>query len=223
MTPLRGAGSSYWPVSLEEAVPGVGCIVLRPLSRGDEHRYLTLRLANQEWLAPWEPTTPEFPRVSVSATGFRDMARQLLKQARQGTALPWLIWYGEANTQDARPLRLVGQLTVAPIQHGSARQGTIGYWMDAGHAGRGIMPAAVAMAVDYCLLERGLHRIEINIRPENAPSLRVVQKLGFRYEGRRRGLLHIAGEWADHDSFAITTEEIGTGLLQNARSQKDIG
>ena len=30
------------------------------------------------------------------------------------------------------------------------------------------MPTAVAMAIDYCLFELGLHRIEVAIRPENA-------------------------------------------------------
>ena len=47
----------------------------------------------------------------------------------------------------------------------------------------------------------GLHRIEINIRPENGPSIRVVEKLGFRYEGLRERYLHIDGDWRDHVSL----------------------
>ena len=61
----------------------------------------------------------------------------------------------------------------------------MGYWIGQSHAGRGIVPTAVAMATDYCLGTLGLHRMEINIRPENAASLRVVEKLGFRDEGLR--------------------------------------
>src|SRR5262249_26242035 len=41
----------------------------------------------------------------------------------------------------------------------------------------------------------GLHRIEVNIRPENAPSRRVVEKLGFRGEAYHPRYLHIAGAW----------------------------
>ena len=53
--------------------------------------------------------------------------------------------------------------------------------------------------------------MEINIRPENAPSLRVVEKLGFRDEGYRPRFLHINGEWADHRTFALTSEEVRRG------------
>ena len=69
------------------------------------------------------------------------------------------------------------------------------------------------MATDYCFVVLGLHRIEINIRPENAPSLRVVSKLGFRDEGVRERYLHIQGGWRDHRTFALTTEEVPEGLL----------
>ena len=53
-----------------------------------------------------------------------------------------------------------------------------------------------------------LHRVEVNIRPDNAASLRVVSKLGMRDEGVRRGYLHIAGAWHDHRSFALTVEDL---------------
>jgi [ribosomal protein S5]-alanine N-acetyltransferase len=72
----------------------------------------------------------------------------------------------------------------------------------------------VAMAIDHAFFTAGLHRIEINIRPENTASLRVVEKLGLRYEGRRDRLLHIDGAWRDHLSFAITVEEVPNGLLR---------
>ena len=71
------------------------------------------------------------------------------------------------------------------------------------------MPTAVAMAVDHCFGPVGLHRVEINIRPENAASLRVVAKLGFRPEGLRPRYLHIDGDWRDHLVFALNAEEAG--------------
>ena len=60
----------------------------------------------------------------------------------------------------------------------------------------------------------GLHRMEICIRPENEPSLRVVEKLGFRYEGLRRRYIHINGDWRDHFCFALVTDELPTGVLR---------
>ena len=74
------------------------------------------------------------------------------------------------------------------------------------------------MATDYCFQQMKLHRIEICIRPENAASLRVVQKLGFRYEGYRRRYIHIDGDWRDHYCFALLAEEVPEGVLNRWRT-----
>ena len=63
-----------------------------------------------------------------------------------------------------------------------------------------------------------LHRIEIAIRPENAKSLRVVEKLSFRPEGLRPRYLHIDGDWRDHLVFALNAEEVPEGLLRRWES-----
>jgi ribosomal-protein-alanine N-acetyltransferase len=136
--------------------------------------------------------------------------RSLKVQAAQATALPFVITEWTPGYQE--PV-IVGQLTVSSILWGSAMMATLGYWVDKGRAGQGIAPTAVALATDYCFSSLGLHRMEINIRPENAPSLRVVEKLGFRDEGYRPRFLHIDGEWADHRTFALTAEEVPEGLL----------
>ena len=71
------------------------------------------------------------------------------------------------------------------------------------------------MLGDHCLGALGLHRMEINIRPENLASLAVVRKLGLRDEGMRERYLHIDGEWRDHRSFAVTTEDLaGQSLME---------
>ena len=107
----------------------------------------------------------------------------------------------------------MGQLTVSGIVLGSLRSASIGYWVSQHVAGRGVIPTAVALATDHCFDTLDLHRVEINIRPENRPSLRVVEKLGFRDEGLRERYLHIAGHWCDHRTFALTTEDVPGGLL----------
>lgn len=99
------------------------------------------------------------------------------------------------------------------IVRGAQQGGTVGYWIDERLAGRGITPFAVAMAMDHAFAAEGLHRIEINIRPDNVNSLRVVEKLGLRDEGVRRSFLHIAGRWHDHRTFAVTAEEVSAGGL----------
>lgn len=162
-----------------------------------------LRQRNAEWLRPWEPTAPV--AGLQGPTSFRQLVRRFNAQARAGDALPWVVTYES---------RLVGQLTVSGITWGSARMAAAGYWVDRAVAGRGVIPTALALAVDHCFGVVGLHRIEVNIRPENHASLRVVRKLGFREEGVRERFLHIDGDWRDHLSFALTVEEIPGGLLR---------
>ena len=191
-----------WPVVLTE-----GDVVLRPLRRRDARAWLAVRASNATWLEPWEATLSEGDSGPVPTFG--EFVRQMSSQARSGTALPLVIEYRGA---------LVGQLTVATIVRRSLCSGSIGYWVSKHVAGRGVVPTAVAMAVDHCFGPVGLHRVEINIRPENAASLRVVAKLGLRDEGLRERYLHIQGSWCDHRTFAITSEEVPDGLLARWRT-----
>jgi ribosomal-protein-alanine N-acetyltransferase len=136
--------------------------------------------------------------------------------------LPWLIVFQpEEHNRSSRPV-LAGQLTVSGIVGGSAASAQIGYWIDQRLAGRGLTPTAVAMAMDYCFSNLQLHRIELAIRPENARSLRVAEKLGFRAEGIRPRYLHIDGDWRDHLIFALNSDEVPEGMIkrwENRRGQ----
>ncbi|MDQ3601552.1 MAG: GNAT family N-acetyltransferase, partial [Actinomycetota bacterium] len=58
-----------------------------------------------------------------------------------------------------------------------------------------------------------LHRVEATVRPENAASLRVLAKLGFRDEGLLVRYLEVAGSWRDHRCLALTREETGGSLV----------
>jgi len=189
-----------WPVTLREDTPA-GAVVLRPLRRRDGATWMRLRAENAAWLEPWEATSPV---AQPGMSTFGEYLRALWSQARAGTSLPFAIELDGA---------LVGQLTVSSITHGSLCSASMGYWVAREAAGRGVVPTGVAMATDYCFAVLGLHRVEINIRPENAPSLRVVDKLGFRDEGVRERYLHIQGQWRDHRTFALTAEEVPEGLL----------
>ena len=114
----------------------------------------------------------------------------------------------------------MGQVTLGGISWGSLRSAYIGYWISQEVAGRGIMPRAVALLMDHAFGAMALHRIEINIRPENVASLRVVEKLGIRQEGYRPRYLHIDGAWRDHVSFVMLVDEWpAAGLLAQVDRQ----
>ena len=202
MPSLDAITTHSWPVTLEH-----GDIVLRPFRRGDQIEWQSVRHRNRDWLGPWDATSPT---PQTRPLTFGQMVRALNRQGRQGTALPWLVCVRTAVR--GAPV-IAGQLTVSSIVRGSGLFASVGYWIDRDRAGQGITPAAVALATDYCFQVMGLHRMEINIRPENAPSRRVAEKLGFRHEGVRRDFLHIDGDWRDHDAYALTAPEVPGGLL----------
>ncbi len=185
-----------WPVRLSDGLVG-----LRPLRQRDAAAWRRLRQANHSWLQAWEATPPEPGEPGVP---FRRLVRTMTREARAGRALPLAVTYAD---------EMVGQLSVSGIGWGSMCSGHVGYWVSRHVAGRGIIPTAVALVTDHCLLTMGLHRIEVNIRPENTASLRVVAKLGFRDEGLRERFLHIDGAWRDHRTFALISEDLPPGGL----------
>jgi ribosomal-protein-alanine N-acetyltransferase len=175
-------------------------VELRQLKKSDARKLQALLIKDRAWLSPWEATTPGI-RYPVDA---RDLVRNLLYQQRKGTGLAFIIEVDGA---------LAGQINVANILYGSVSSATVGYWIGKDFAGRGAMPIAVALTIDYLFDELGLHRVEIDIRPENEASLRVVEKLKLREEGLKERFIHIDGQWRDHRVFAITSEERKGSML----------
>lgn len=175
-------------------------VKLRLARMKDAKALEAILLEHRKWFRPWEATNPYAPNVWDT----RGMLRSLLRALDDHTGMPFIIEYEG---------KIVGQLNVANILHGSVSNAVIGYWISPDVAGKGIMPTSVALVCDYLFNIVGLHRIEIDIRPENEASLRVVQKLGFRYEGLKQRYIHINGAWRDHYIFALTHEEVPKGVL----------
>lgn len=177
---------------------------LRIIHQRDARTLERLLNSNRSWLQQWEATYPGFIRPSAQILTLKPVIKGLLGAYRAKTGVPFVVTFdGE----------IVGQLSVSSLVGGSLSSAQIGYWVAEEFAGRGIIPTAVALAVDYCFTRLGLHRMEICIRPENTASLRVVEKLGFRYEGMRRNYIHIDNKWRDHECFALTVEDIPKGLV----------
>lgn len=186
--------SPLWPVHLRD-----GDLELRPLQRRDRRAYESLRSRNRDWLRPWDAMDPRHggePPYGAVLRWSRDAGRT-------GRSL---------NLGIVDDGALVGQVSAGPIVHGPQSSATIGYWVDQAHAGRGIAPRACALLIDHCFTGLGLHRVEANVRPENAASIRVVEKLHLRDEGLRRSYIYVDGKWRDHRSFALTVEEAPGGF-----------
>ena|SRR5690606_33656851 len=192
-----------WPVVLAD-----GPVTLRPYRRSDAEAWSAVRLANEAWLAPWEPSPLGSWAEVNSPAAFRWFYRDQRRAAREGTAMPFAITFGDEE-------RYVGHISLGNITRWAFASAYVGYWVDSAVAGRGIMPTALALVVDHAFGPAGLHRVEVNIRPENRASRRVVEKLGFREEAYHLRYMFIDGAWRDHIGYALTSEDVAAegGLL----------
>jgi [ribosomal protein S5]-alanine N-acetyltransferase len=188
-----------WPARL-----AYGPVEPAPLRRGDAAEWSRLRLANESWLRPWEPTAGVAWSVRHTPSAYRLMRRSVARRARAGTSMPFAVRVEG---------RLAGQVTVDNIVRGALRSGSLGYWVDRSVAGRGMASLAVALVCDHAFGPGGLHRLQADIRPENGPSQRLVERFGFSHEGLLRRYLDIDGDWRDHLSYALLAEDSPRGVL----------
>jgi [ribosomal protein S5]-alanine N-acetyltransferase len=190
-----------WPAVVRAELPSGALVTLRPLRRQDRADFDRLRREEVDWLRPWEATTPAGPGRMIP---FQQLRRTMDRAARQGHLVPFAV------DLDGR---VVGQMHLFDIVWGARCTGTAGYWLGRAATGRGVATWSLAMLIDFALLETQLHRVEVNVRPENTRSLAVVRRLRLPEEGLRRGLVHVDGRWRDHLTFAVTSEELPPGGL----------
>jgi ribosomal-protein-serine acetyltransferase len=65
------------------------------------------------------------------------------------------------------------------------------------------MTEAAHAAMDFAFRQMGAHRLRIAAATDNHPSLSVIGRLGFRFEGIARQAEWCDGRWLDHATFAL--------------------
>ena len=83
----------------------------------------------------------------------------------------------------------------------------LGYWVVPSARRRGYATCAVRLLSDWALAEIGIERVEAWVEPENAASRRVLETVGFEFEGRLRSFLAFPTRRAD----AIVLSRVATG------------
>ena len=173
-------------------------LYLRPAASSDYSSWSRLRAASRAFLEPWEPTWPE---DDLTHAAFRRRLRRQEEDIARDEAYAFLIF---DQTSD----QMLGGVTLGGVRRGVAQAGTLGYWMGAPHAGNGRMTRAVAAVVDFAFSKLRLHRVEAACLPENAPSIALLERNGFKREGYARGYLKIDGAWRDHLLFALLEADL---------------
>lgn len=170
-------------------------LTLRLLTEEDAEAMLELRLRNRDYFRPSEPLRPD---SYFTLDRQREELRRGAEDARERKGWIYGIFLGRSA--------LIGRIALSGVIWGPFESAFLGYAIDEAHAGHGYATYAVRWITDAAF-EHGLHRVQAAVRLENEASRRVLEKAGFRYEGRALRYLNVEGQWRDHDIFAITSED----------------
>jgi [ribosomal protein S5]-alanine N-acetyltransferase len=181
---------------LQPLVQGRG-LHLRPPVASDYAAWAELRNMSRDHLTPWEP---QWSRDELSRSAFRRRLRFYNREIKEDLGYALFIFRDFDHA-------LLGGLTLSNVRRGVTQAASLGYWLGAPHAGRGLMTEAVATTLPFVFDELKLHRLEAACLPHNAASVRVLQKNGFQHEGLARRYLRIDGIWRDHLLFAILADD----------------
>jgi ribosomal-protein-alanine N-acetyltransferase len=137
------------------------------------------------------------PRTPARFAGF---VRRYAARGKQPTHAGFLVF---RRGDDA----LVGVYNFSEIVRGAFQSAFLGYFAFTPMAGTGLMAEGLAAALDIAFRLLKLHRVEVNIQPNNARSLALATRLGFTREGFSRRYVKISGRWRDHVRFAMLAED----------------
>jgi ribosomal-protein-serine acetyltransferase len=154
-----------WPLGDDEA--------LIPRTPAIADALFALVQANFPRLGQWFPDAYQEPPT-------RDRILSNLSRAGQawldGSLLPVCI---AVRAPDGWQLVGWANLEIDP----AARSGEVGYWLDAGFEGRGLVTRTVTAMLNHAFGPLGLHRVGLRAAADNVRSRRVAERLGFTLEG----------------------------------------
>jgi RimJ/RimL family protein N-acetyltransferase len=158
-------------------------LTLRPMRAGDAvvmHEIFSDPEAMRYWNTPPHPS-PEHTADRLAAG---------IERASRGESL----WWGLERKQDGL---LLGNVGIWPSAVQPEYRAELGYILGREHWGQGYMNEAQTAAVDHAFGALGLRRLEADVDPRNAGSLRSLKRLGFRREGLLRERWEVGGEITD--------------------------
>ena len=164
-------------------------VTVAPVRRADCADLVQANLASREHHRPWADPF-------IDAAGFEAWFARVRTESHVGLV-----------ARNAASGRVVGMVNLMEIVHGIFQSAYLGYYGMAWCAGSGLMTEAVRLGVVHGFGVLGLHRLEANIQPDNARSLALVRRLGFRCEGFSPRYLCIGGVWRDHERWALLADE----------------
>lgn len=178
-------------------------LLLRPLAASDRTEFVRVTIALRGHIARWLPAPPpdQTPEQALDTALTRSAAT-----LADGTGCRLV-----AILREAPGTAIAGFFNLNNITRGVFLNADAGWSLAPDCTGRGLAAEALTALLDLGFVAPprglGLHRVQANIMPDNAPSLTLARRCGFREEGLARRMLCIAGRWQDHVMFAKLADE----------------
>lgn len=104
--------------------------------------------------------------------------------------------------------KLIGVVSADNLELGATHKAEIGYWLARNYWGQGIMTDAVKAYVTYAFEELGLLKLVAHCFELNISSARVLEKSGFKLEGRLRKHFRKDGRLLDARIYGLLKEDV---------------
>lgn len=168
-------------------------ITLRPVVLSEAKTLFDLIDKNREHLGRWFPWVEKTKEVKDVEKFLQDEKEKY----ERGEGMYFGIWFKD---------KLIGAIAFNFISR-LHRKASIGYWLDKGHEGKGIMTTSCKLLINYGFTDLKLHRLEISHAQGNERSSKIIKKLGFIHEGhfRKSGLVN--GDFVDHEHYGLLADE----------------
>lgn len=169
---------------------------LRQMGEGDVDALFSI-FGDPEVMVYW--SSPALESRDGAAALLADIDEMRTKQ----TLFQWGVELRESET-------VIGTCTLYEWDRDN-RRASIGYALGRQHWGQGFATEALGALISFAFESLDLHRLEADVDPHNVPSVRVVERLGFIYEGSRAERWFVHGIWHDSLMYGLVRPKAPSG------------
>jgi [ribosomal protein S5]-alanine N-acetyltransferase len=174
-------------------------LILKSLGPDLAEELLEFRKRNEEFFRPWSPAySDEYLTIEYTIKNSEFIAAETDSKR----TIKFVLFKKDEQ------IRIIGSVSLSNIIMGPFKSCFIGYRIDEQENDKGYATEAITEIIRFGFEELGLHRIEANIIPRNAASVRIAEKTGFTFEGLSKKYLKINGVWEDHLHYVILNDKL---------------
>lgn len=167
-------------------------LILKVLNQNDANKVLDFYIRNKDFFEEFEPRTSNFYTLAFQKAALSYENSLMIKSK----ALRYYVF------EQCNPDKIIGTVSFSNIIRGSFMSCQLGYKFDQLFLRRGYATEALDQCIYIIFHDYKLHRIEAYIKPSNLPSIHLIEKFGFQYEGIAYQSIKIRDKWEDHFRYA---------------------